>query len=380
MAPKRKTPTKICPVYGCKKLCSARAVMCLDCRLKKRQAVATQRLAALPEEQVVIDREKVRTDAELKSLRERYKESLKTIGRQESALRIIAELRKGLEIYTIKPSTSSGTGEATVIAVASDWHIEEKVGAEVGGLNIFSIEIARQRAERFFQKTLRLTNLLAQDIKIPTIVLALLGDFISGDIHEEFAENSNLLPMHAIVEAQNLIAAGIRFLLNNSDRNLVIPAHSGNHARTTLTTRSATENGHSLEYLMYMCLQAVFKSEPRVRFIIPEGPHSYLQVYDTMVRFQHGHQGMRYGGGVGGIYIPVHKAIAEFNKARRADLDIFGHFHQARDGGNFVSNGSLIGYNAFALCNHFAFEEPKQQLMLIDKARGRTCLWPILLK
>ena len=85
-----------------------------------------------------------------------------------------------------------------------------------------------------------------------------------------------------------------------------------------------------------------------------------------------------YQGGVGGIYIPVNKSIAQWSKAKHADLDIFGHFHQLRDGGNFLCNGSMIGYNAFALSIKADFEEPKQILTLIDKRRGRTCTWPIL--
>jgi hypothetical protein len=105
--------------------------------------------------------------------------------------------------------------------------------------------------------------------------------------------------------------------------------------------------------------------------------HSYVKVYDTMIRFQHGHA-IKYGGGVGGIYIPVNKAIAQWNKGRHADLDVFGHFHQARDGGNFICNGSNIGYNSFALSIKADYEQPRQQLFLMDKKRGRTCTWPIL--
>jgi len=37
------------------------------------------------------------------------------------------------------------------------------------------------------------------------------------------------------------------------------------------------------------------------------------------------------------------------DKARHADLDVFGHFHQLKNLGNWVCNGSIIGYNAFAL-------------------------------
>lgn len=323
------------------------------------------------------DRDKQRASSDLAALKKKYDNALKTIEQQEKELRASNVLDQGLDTFVISPRTGNGSSEGTVVLVASDWHVEENVGAEVGGLNVYNLEIAKERATRFFQAGLRLTKLLQQDIEIKTMVLALLGDFISNDIHDELVEMAEQAPMHALVTAQGFLISGIEFLLKHSDLNLVVPCHSGNHARTTKTTRFAVENGHSLEYLMYLHLAAYFRKEPRITFIVPEGMHSYLQVYDTTIRFHHGHA-IKYGGGVGGIYIPVNKSIAQWSKARRADLDVFGHFHQLRDGGNFICNGSLIGYSSFALSCKFDFEKPKQALFLIDRKRGRTCTWPVL--
>jgi hypothetical protein len=211
------------------------------------------------------------------------------------------------------------------------------------------------------------------------MVMGLLGDFITNDIHDEFPENNQLLPMDAMLEVEGWLISGIRFLLDESDLNLTFPCHSGNHARTTADQRYSTEHGHSLEYYMYNHIAKEFRSEPRCTFVIPQGLHSYLDVYNTTIRFHHGHA-IRYQGGVGGIFIPAFKKIAQWNKARHADLDIFGHFHQTKDGGNFLSNGSLIGYNSYALSGGFDYEKPQQTLTLIDKRRGRTCVWPILLE
>jgi len=330
-----------------------------------------------PAEQITTDRQASRVQTELTVLRAKYKEALQTIERQEAELGVAAALREGVETFAITPKEQSNTSEATPVLVASDWHVEEKVGAEVGGLNRYTLDIAKQRATTFFQAGLRLIDLLAQDVKISTVVLALLGDFISNDIHDEVAEVAEIPPTHAIATAQNFLISGIEFLLNHSAYSFVIPCHSGNHGRTTKTTRFATENGHSLEYLMYLHLAAYFRNEPRLTFIIPDGMHSYLKVYDQTIRFHHGHA-IKYGGGVGGIFVPAYKAIAQWDKAKRADLTVIGHFHQMKDGGNFLCNGSLIGYNAFALSIKADYEKPRQALFLIDKKRGRTCTWPIL--
>jgi len=121
----------------------------------------------------------------------------------------------------------------------------------------------------------------------------------------------------------------------------------------------------------------MFIDNPRVQFIITEGAHTYIDIFDFRVRLLHGHD-MRYAGGVGGITIPVNKALAQWDKVKRADLTCFGHFHQRLDGGNFLCNGSLIGYNAFALSIKASAERPQQQFALIDKERGKTIVAPIL--
>lgn len=138
-----------------------------------------------------------------------------------------------------------------------------------------------------------------------------------------------------------------------------------------------SENGHSLEYMMYTSLANHFSKEERVTFIIPEGAHSYIDVYGYVIRFLHGHD-IRYFGGVGGITIPVNKAIAQWDKGHRASLTCFGHFHQVFDGQTFVANGSMIGYNAYALSIKASAERPAQQLFIIDKKRGKTIVAPIL--
>lgn len=316
-----------------------------------------------------------------KSARETDKKCKKLMSEVERLRREMGEFEriKPVNSFIIKPKFSRTTGEATVIILASDWHIEERVNPEtVNGLNKHNLDIARKRAVEFFQHALRLTDILGRDVEITTMVLALLGDFITGDIHEELLETAEIEPTLAIIEAQKLLVSGIQFLLDNSKLNFVIPCHSGNHARTTRESRHATEAGHSLEYVMYHMLADHFRSESRVKFIIPRSYHSFVRVYGEVIRFHHGHN-LRYGGGVGGLTIPVNKAIAQWNKSRKdVTLDCFGHWHTRFDGGNFIANGSNIGFNAFAVSIKASFDKPTQVLFLIDKKRGKTFVCPIL--
>jgi hypothetical protein len=344
---------------------------------------ANAKLPPIPaDERVTIDRERQRATFELNALKTKYAAAVQTIERQEGELGWLDDIRKGVSnTFKITSREGTGTSEATPVVLISDWHSEEIVKpASVSGLNEFNPGVCAKRVTTFWQSSLRLIRLLNQDVKIHQVVLALLGDFITNQIHgADNAENNATLPVQAIIDVQDKIIAGIQFFLEHSKYDLVIPCKVGNHSRITLKVRHASEAGHSLESLMYVHLAAYFRGEKRVKFVIEDGYHTYMNVYDQTIRLHHGHN-IQYQGGIGGLFIPAFKAVSQWNKARHADLDVFGHFHQSKDGRAFVCNGSLIGYNAFAVAIKADYEPPMQTLLLIDKKRGRTCTWPIMLE
>lgn len=315
--------------------------------------------------------------ARLKDFTQKYKAALSQIDALRDELNLKQSLRGTIERFTIKARRAQGSS-ATAVWVASDWHVGEKVTyAQTNGLNQYNPEISKSRGEQFFTNALRLTNMMAKEVHIDTVILALLGDFITGHLHLDAVETNYLPPVEETIYAQNIIISGIEHVLKHSKYSLIIPCHSGNHGRTTKFSHFGSENGHSLEFFMFHNLQDHFRDESRVRFIISEGAHTYVDVYGYSLRFLHGHD-IKYGGGVGGLTIPVNKAIAQWDKGRKAHYTIFGHFHQRFDGGNFIANGSMIGYNAFALSIKASAEPPAQQLFLVDSKRAKTGVWPIL--
>lgn len=348
---------------------------------KKKPSTASitshKKLKAIDELRLELKLDKA--NKETKRLKAKYNAALRQLVVREREIDAVMGLRGPIETFKLTAKTPSGDSEATAFMVASDWHVEEEVRAAiVNGKNRYDLALAKSRAEQFFVNGLRLIEINRQATSIKNLVLALLGDFISGDIHDELVEVNQLLPVPATKYAASLIASGIQFLLDEGGFDeIVVPCHSGNHGRTTKKVHISTEAGHSLEYLLYTLLQMAFRHDPRVKFVLSDGYHSYLRVYDKTVRFHHGHM-VKFQGGVGGIHIPVNKAINQWNKITWADLDVFGHFHQMKDGGNFISNGSLIGYNGFALSIKADYEPPKQAFFLIDRKKGRTITAPIL--
>jgi hypothetical protein len=341
--------------------------------------VNSQNRTLTTEQEIARDVKVGSLDKRLKSTDSKYKVMLKeneSLKSQIDAIKVVSDANS----YQIK-AKSSGTSEATAVIVASDFHWAETVHADnVNGLNEYNTDIAKARAEKFFVNAVKLLEIFKAHSKIDTLVLALLGDFINGELRDEAMQNNGELTMNELLGVQEVLLSGIQFLLDKTDVNLVIPCHSGNHGRVTKKVHVATEAGNSLEYVMYHMLARHFQNEKRVKFIIPTSYHSFLDIAGYTVRFHHGHS-MKYNGGVGGITISVNKAIGQWNKARKANLDVFAHFHQVRDGGNFICNGSLIGWNEFANFIKADYEKPKQVFFLIDhKRQEKTVVTPIFLE
>lgn len=326
-----------------------------------------------------------RLKASLRAERSKNDELLHRVGDYEAR----EALWIGLQEHETAPIAIQGHNfhrrEATLVALASDWHVEEVVKPEtINGLNAYNPEIAEIRSEIYFSKLLwELRNARtgqSQDygFDIHNIVLWLGGDLISGYIHEELLESNAMSPIQATLLAERLISSGIQTILEQEPdlHQLTIVCSYGNHGRTTQKRRHSTAAANSFEWNMYKHLEKLFANEPRVKFIIADGSHTYLQVYDWTIRFHHGDD-VKYGGGVGGLAVPLRKAIDSWNVSKHADITCIGHYHQLLDESFAVVNGSLIGYNAYAQSIKARFEPPRQGLFLICRDEGKRGVIPI---
>lgn len=327
------------------------------------------------------DRELTRLKGQLRSLNQRYRAAVEELDAWEQRAELLALLQDAAPPKAVKKSSRKTEGRTSAILVLTDWHVEEQVDPSTcNGLNEYNLDIAGRRIERCFQKAVQLIDAWGRTWPVDDVVVALLGDFITGYIHPELEESNYLSPTEAVLFAQEKIRAGIDYLLGEmSSRNLILPCCYGNHGRTTLKMRQSTGHLNSYEWLMYRYLQDAYKKEPRVRFQIANGYHNWLTLHGHDVRLHHG-DGIRFGGGVGGITIPTNKRIAAWNKSRAAAFDVFGHWHQFMEAWNFVSCGCAIGYGPFALRNGFGYEPPTQTLIFVSESHGKAAALPIYLE
>lgn len=113
----------------------------------------------------------------------KLKQAVQGIADLEKRMSALLDIQKGYKIHRIAPHRATTESEATVVCLASDWHIEERVSKEkTNGMNEYSLAISEARATQFFQRLVKLVKKEQQDVVIKHIVLALLGDFITGKI------------------------------------------------------------------------------------------------------------------------------------------------------------------------------------------------------
>lgn len=315
---------------------------------------------------------------ELKNQLKAYQQVVEELQDQMGVLSVLTEAKPSNTTFSVEKKGKS-SGEAAAVAIASDWHCEESVDPNtVSHLNQFNLEIADKRIERFCRAILRLTEIQRGGTDVPVLVLCLLGDLMSGFIHEELREENELTPTQTVLWLRERVSRFIRTLRKEGGfKQIIIPCSVGNHGRTTVKPRFGTSWKNSYEWLLYKVLEQELTDG--VTWVIGESYHTYLDVYGKTFRLHHG-DGLAYSGGIGGLTIPLEKAISSWNKGRVADLDLFGHWHTSQQSPKWVSNGSLIGHNAYSIRIKAPFEPPQQTYFLFDSKRGRTGTWPIFVE
>jgi hypothetical protein len=343
---------------------------------ERREALETGRS---PNPEVAIHRLRV----QLKDARRGRKRAVLEVAQLHDRLDLALGIQAPTTYEPIKtPKKKKGKRTAAAVICCSDWHIEETVTPEqIGGFdNTYNPDVSAERAERLFVGAVDLIkHHTAGMFQIPDVVLWFGGDMISGYLREEDLESNAMSPTEAILLWQKYAIRGIHHLLKKLPkvRKIHVVCSYGNHGRTTLKSRHATGAENSYEWMAYHTLDQVFEDNPRVKFTIPKGAQCYTDVYGTVVRWHHGDH-ISYRQGILGLGVPASKKIAGWDQSRRADVTVIGHFHQLGFYPSLVTNGSLIGPNAYSMSLGCKPEKPQQAFFLIDSKMGvcqQTAIW-----
>jgi len=279
-------------------------------------------------------------------------------------------------IHIAKPKRKkSGKKRHLFVALLSDTHSSEVVDpieCPLSGAG-HNAEIGEARMREYFRSVSMLYREQAKTFDIPVLVLALLGDFqVNSLLHPDSA--TDLAPMEEVQFIYRILREGIESLLDSTDCKIVIPTVFGNHGRITPKQWYAGAASVSSEHLIYEMLAASIRDK-RVTWDIRPQIIKTLEVEGWKFLVTHGDRtsGMgNYSGGVGGLSIPLKKALGRWHAAEAGGIHAcaIGHFHTPTlvTGKPFgAANGSLVGPTPYSqgLENY----RPTQWCWLVDLER-----------
>lgn len=274
----------------------------------------------------------------------------------------------------LKPKPRKRVHRATPVLMLSDLHLDEVVDLhEMDGLNEYTREIAHARFERTINQTIDLLSQYTAGVHYDGMVVPLLGDNITGVIHDELERTNEAPPAASIVHWVPTLASGLTALADEYGR-VYVPCVDGNHDRFYKRTPKKQRAESSLAWVIYNWLADHLRGDDRITFGISTSPEQLIDVYDTTFLLTHG-DGFRSAGGVGGIYPSLLKFLLrahDLYSARKRDFDVclMGHWHQPKWGEDFVINGSLKGYDEYAKDSKFKFSTPSQLLFTVTPEFG----------
>lgn len=280
-----------------------------------------------------------------------------------------------------------GDDPGTPTLFLSDLHAGEVVEAEqVFNVNEFNLDLFNSRLEKVVTTAdMLLGNHLTHGQEYEGIVLSLGGDMVSGDIHEELSA-TNEAPIMTVVRhvAQRLLLT-VRFL-SSRYRRVHILGVPGNHGRITRKPRFKFTAATNFDWLIYTMLEDLINAAglTNVTCQFPPVRDITYTLAGRRYRLSHGDQ-FRGGDSIIGALGPItrgdkrKRAQAATLPGRADDYDTLtiGHWHTYHPGLKVIVNGSLKGWDEYALGNGFEYEPPIQALWTTHPRLGINFIMPV---
>ena len=331
----------------------------------------------------------------------------------EQCIPVLKVSDKVIPILTKPRNKVKEVREATTIW--SDWHAFEKVESDqMEGFNHFNLGTLLNRVWDLVRGIIRVVENQKNSFDIDVLNIDLLGDMVSGNIHQELRE-SNEYPMLQTVLVLSHITAQAVIALTPYFSKVRIIGLPGNHGRMTQKPTYKNKVLDNYDTLFYHILSMYLKdyiTDGRVEFRIPQSPEcvtvrkgwAFLLGHSDHIRAWSGfpiygffrdnakQQKMRKmrsvfqnGEITKELSDTLEGAIINMRECRMVsgyDYREAAHWHtyMLMDDGTTVLNGSLIGGNEWSMNSLHAIGKPLQALMFISEQWGLKSLEPIYVR
>jgi hypothetical protein len=286
--------------------------------------------------------------------------------------------------WLITPKKTAGKPEVPV-TIWSDWHGGEVVEKEeLDGANEYNMAIMKARVRKLVERTMRLTE--KQASSYPGIVVNLLGDFISGNLHPALEKTDEAEPIAAALELRDVLVWALTEIVNHYGR-VFVPCAAGNHGRNTPKPQFKRYIYENFDWMIYKLLERHFAGDKRIQFDIRASNEVFYRVWNHRFLAMHGDMlGVKGGDGIIGAIGPIMRGEVKVrgsmvSMAGDYDTLLMGHWHQPLWLPRVIVANSLKGYDEYAKnALRAPYTLPSQPLFFVHPSYGVTSRWEIYLE
>ena len=271
----------------------------------------------------------------------------------------------------LKVNTNSEQSHA-LVALLSDLHVGEVVdSAQISGLDEYNLETFSRRMQRWTENLILLTDLKRTRLDVPHLEIFGLGDFVSGEIHDELIRTNEVHVLEQVYYAVKEIAKSFMQLAAHFEK-ISFTGVAGNHGRNARKPYAKNKQTLSFDYLIYQMMTLVLQNQTNIEFIIPKSFFAYRDVLGTRFVLMHG-DGIR--SSLGLPYYGIARARARFQDIlgvdTRFDYLVIGHYHHGASVDDlYFINPSFKGADEYSVAGMFGANRPTQTLLTIHPEHG----------
>jgi len=291
------------------------------------------------EEKVKQDKKVATHKAEAAYYKKLYESSIKDSSKKELIIDAIRDNTSAIPRVTrINHKTTSrdtrrrGTKPQTMVAPLTDTHVGDRVTFDqTTGINEYNVDIFNKRLYGWTEQIILLANYRRNIADVDELVIPMLGDMVSGDIHEELARTNIGNCMEQMMNGAFLISQSL-MALSQHFRKIRVAGVVGNHGR--MTRKIPSKDKHmDWDHMLYQWVAAFCVEQTNIEFHIPKNFSTIINVANRNILIMHGDSIS--GGGTSASFtrmVGQMRGMQQQNQSwgdvQRFDDIMIGHFHR----------------------------------------------------
>lgn len=333
--------------------------------------------------------------AEVRRLKTRIRDLERAIRKSEDDRLSFGEIRErvfGLLQHPPRrpkwPEWKDRTGSTPGVPVLTlaDWHAGEVVRREeLGGVNAYNRQIMERRVQHVIETAISLATKHTVNPTYDGIVVPILGDMVTGEIHDELTRTNDVDPLPAVLLVVDLLTEALVRLRQVFGR-VYAPAVCGNHGRTDKRLSAKTFSPRNFDWLIYQMVERRLKDRGEKLITIEASFANEVRFNVQGHRFLalHGHDlGVKGGDGIIGPLGPIMRGrikvgAQQASIGRDFDTLLLGHWHGFYHVEGLLVTNTLKGYDEYA--KNFLRAKPSrpsQTLFFVHAKHGITSVWQV---